>query len=212
MFKSILTLLWVFFTLFSVFGGSGIIEIYPSAFDNDIKAMIILGVNFYLSNTIAYLLGKWSTLGYLNLGLALVGTIIIIFGIEVFGTLYIFDEFLIKEWGFWSMMAFAFVVIIVLAYGGIRQILIYFIKLATRATNDTITGVQNTYTKSSHITSKARSRTKNMLTNNEKDSPDNNKSDLDITIYDLGLPEEVINNMSEIEKEMAVTQEILKRM
>jgi len=212
MFKSILTLLWVFFTLFSVFGGSGIIEVYPSAFDNDITAIIILVMNFYISNIIAYILVRWSTLGYLNIGLGLVGTVIVIFGIEVFVTWYIFDEFLVTEWGFWSMAAFAFVLIMILAYGGIRQILIYLIKTITNATNDTITGIENTYTKSNRVTSKPRTKAKNRLTNNLKDSPNITKSDLDITIYDLGFPEDVINNMTELEKDVAITEEILKRM
>ena len=200
MLKLILTLLWVFFTLFSVFGGPGLDEIFP-VFDNDIKATIILVINFYLSNTIAYLLGKWSTLGYLNLGLGLVGTIIILFGIEVFATYYVFDEFFVKEWGFWSMSIFVFTLIIVLFYGGIRQVLILFVNTITNATSDTVTGFQNDFSQSNHV------GTNTQVKNKTKD-----KNDLDITIHDLGLPEHVINNMSEVEKEVAILKELLKRL
>lgn len=124
MLEAILALLWVFFTLFSLFGGIGLDEIFPLF--NTEYAGIILILNFYLSNVIGSFVG--GSLGRLNRLLILLGTAILLLGLETYGVYYLFWELFELKSGFWSGTIFLFTLILVLTFGGIRQILILLIE------------------------------------------------------------------------------------
>ncbi|MGO4819556.1 hypothetical protein [Flavobacterium sp. W22_SRS_FP1] len=116
-------LVWLFLTLFSVFGGIGIEEIYPGALDNDYTFLILI-VNFYLSNFLGSFIGSIVSLGKLNRLLILIGTAILLLIFEVTFTYYLFEEIVKVKWGFWSTSFFLLILIMVLAFGGVRQILL----------------------------------------------------------------------------------------
>lgn len=129
--EGILLLVWVFLTLFSFFGGVGLDELFPVF--NTGYAGLILALNFYISNFLAYILG--GALGKLNLLLILLGTALLLFGFEIYGTYYLFWEILDLNTGFWSVSFFIFTLIFILGYGGIRQILILFISIIQNGFN-----------------------------------------------------------------------------
>ena len=124
MLKVILILLWVFFTLFSLFGGLGLDEIFPVF--NTGYASVILLLNFYLSNVVGSFIG--GSLGRLNRLLILLGTAILLLVLETYGVYYLFWELFELKSGFWSGIIFLFTLILVLTFGGIRQILILLIE------------------------------------------------------------------------------------
>jgi len=124
MLEAILILLWVFFTSFSLFGGLGLDEIFPVF--NTGYAGIILIINFYLSNLVGSFIG--GPLGRLNRLLILLGTGILLLVLETYGVYYLFWELFELKSGFWSGTIFLFTLILVLTFGGIRQILILLIE------------------------------------------------------------------------------------
>jgi hypothetical protein len=124
MLETIIILLWVCFTLFSIFGGIGLDEIFPVF--NTGYAGIILVLNFFLSNIIGSIVG--GPFGRVNRVLILLGIGVMLLAFQTYGVYYLFWEVCEFEYGFWSSSFFIFILIIVLTFGGIRQVLLLTIK------------------------------------------------------------------------------------
>ena len=114
---------WAFFTIFSVIGYLGIVEIFPSISGNDEIGFIITIINFFISNLIAAFCVRGLLVSTVNLFLIGLGILVFVFSLEVYLVWLLCDALFTSFASFWGITFFLILLFIVLYYGGIRQIL-----------------------------------------------------------------------------------------
>lgn len=122
----ILLLIWVFLTLFSLFGGIGLDELFP-VFNTGYAGLILL-LNFFLSNFIGSIVG--GPFGRINRLLILLGMAVFLLAFEIYGVYYVFWEFFQLNDSFWTVTGFLFVLIFVITFGGVSQLLLLALESA----------------------------------------------------------------------------------
>jgi hypothetical protein len=136
-------LIWLFLTLFSVVGYLGIIEYVEDVFGNsDAVQFSTYIINFYASNLLAVLLFRNYPIVLINRVMLLVATGIGLLIGEFVLIWFIIYRVFDMEVGFWSVILFFFSALILLMYGGVRQILMLILNDMQTAVESSFDGLQ----------------------------------------------------------------------
>lgn len=118
-------LIWLFLTLFSLFGYLGIIDFVENIFgSSDTVSAFTFIINFYLSNLLAMILFRKNPIMLFNRGLILLITGLSLLVGEITLVWYVIFVLFDANEGFWSFTFFFFGFLTIVSIGGIRQILV----------------------------------------------------------------------------------------
>ena len=94
--------LWLFLTLFSVFGYVGIEELFPGIGENDWVGLIVIIVNCYLCNLLVAALKLPTFMKFLNIFLIYALSFILVLVGENAIAIALFNSIFGDDWGFWG--------------------------------------------------------------------------------------------------------------
>ena len=119
-----MVLFWVFLTLNSLFGLLFFEQ--TTGFGDNVETLVLLILNFFVSNLLAYLCVLKSSLKIVNVILGFLGLALLVFILES-GLLYLLIFEILNFQGIVPSIIFIISLILIIAYGGLRQILIKMI-------------------------------------------------------------------------------------
>ena len=126
-------LLWIFLTLFSVFGYLGIVELFPGIDGNDWGSLIIVIVNFYLCNLLVAALKIPVLAKFINLFLIYAVSFILVLVGENAIAISLFNSIFGDDWGFWGFTFYFFIFILIGTFGGPFHIFRGFLNISLSA-------------------------------------------------------------------------------
>lgn len=125
--------LWLFLTLFSVFGYVGIEELFPGIGENDWVGLIVIIVNCYLCNLLVAALKLPTFMKFLNIFLIYALSFILVLVGENAIAIALFNSIFGDDWGFWGFTFYFFIFLLIFAYGGAFHIFRGFLDISLSA-------------------------------------------------------------------------------